>query len=184
MSTAAVDALDEPSTKNMDLLAINGVLLQHVAGYVQPDVLRLNRTLKTSTMGLPEAVWERACRTLGAGARPAAMTWREYYDSVMAPLARAVYAGDWSHATGTRALVLRLARPFVVQEPQLRHVLYRNRDSRLQILRCLLPFPTADACRELFIDQMSEQVHIRREFKQHAEAHRPEYLQHCGPILH
>jgi hypothetical protein len=31
---------------------------------------------------------------------------------------------------------------------------------------------------------MDAQVHIRREFKQHAEAHRPEYLQHCGPILH
>ena len=169
----------------MDLLAIDGVLLQHVAVYVQPDVLRLNRTLKTSTMGLPEAVWERACRTLGAGARPAATTWREYYASVMAPLARAVYAGDFrSPVTGTRALVLRLARPFVVQEPQLRHVLYRNRDSRLQILRCLLPFPTADDCRELFIDEMDAQVHIRREFKQHAEAHRPEYLQHCGPILH
>ena|ERR1719247_2697412 len=168
----------------MDLLAIDGVLLQHVAVYVQPDVLRLNRNLKTSVSGLPEAVWERACRTLGAGARPAAMTWREYYDSVMAPLARAVYAGDWSHATGTRALVLRLARPFVVQEPQLRHVLERNRSSRLNILRCLLPFPTADACRELFIDEMSKQVHIRRAFKQHAEAHRPEYLQHCGPITH
>ena len=168
----------------MDLLAIDGVLLQHVAVYVQPDVLRLNRTLKTNVLGLTEAVWERACRTLGAGARPAATTWREYYDSVMAPLARAVYAGDWSHTTGMRALVPRLARPFVVQEPQLRHVLERNRSSRLSILRCLLPFPTADACRELFINEMDVQVHIRREFKQHAEAHRPEYLQYCGPILH
>ena len=94
----------------MDLLAIDGVLLQHVAVYVQPDVLRLNRTLKTNVLGLTEAVWERACRTLGAGARPAATTWREYYDSVMAPLARAVYAGDWSHTTGTRALVPRRLR--------------------------------------------------------------------------
>lgn len=162
----------------MDLLAIDGVLLQQVARYVRPDLLRLNRTLKASVEEQPEETWLRECRVLGyAGGWPT-MPWRRYYVSVMAPLARAVYAGDFSSANGTRALVTRLARPFVVQEPQLRHALERNRTSRLQILRDLLPFPTADACRDLFIDEMSSMLHIRREFRQHMDAHRPEYLPH------